>query len=311
MSLLMLGDRWPPSISSSFHSHHLTSMHTLVDGARTSFVVATLLAINACITGVVEMPPDTTAFSPPPVYATWWAMVESCSGLSRPPSEIAWYVVPGNTVTLRGVDADGAFIADARGPHIVLTSRARDDGVLVRHEMLHALLRKPAHPRAQFLGRCAGEVNCPASCVADAGLAAARRTPPVQLASTAVDVSGRINPAAPGLQLDSGYFRYVVTARNLSDTAIRVVDQTQIGAPPARAAFRYELTDSLGTRYIGGALSTDESRTIFEAGETKTQVFDFRIGVDPVEQQPPPGRYSLRGRFGNQYSDSVDVRLLP
>lgn len=286
-------------------------MRALLNDARPFSALAILFAFSACITGVVEMPRDAIAFSPPGVYATWWAMVESCSGLSRPASEIVWYVVPGSTVTVGGVDAVGAFIDDARGPHIVLASHARDAGAVVRHEMLHALLRKRAHPRAQFLGQCAGAVNCPASCMDDAGPMAPRATPPLELASTAINVSVRIDPAVPSSQLDSGHFRYVVTARNRTDGAIRVVDPTQIGAPPARAEFWYELTDSIGTRYIGGALSIEESRTIFEAGETKTQIFDFRIGADPVDRKPPPGIYSLRGRFGNQYGDSVGVRLLP
>ena len=115
----------------------------------------------------------------------------------------------------------------------------------------------------------------------------------------------------PSSQLDSGHFRYVVRATNRTDRAIRVVDPAQIGAPPAKADFWYELTDSVATRYIGGALSAEESRTIFEAGETKTQVFDFRIGSDLIDRKPPPGSYSVRGRFGNQYGDSVVARLLP
>lgn len=286
-------------------------MRALLADARPFSLLAILLAFNAYITGVVEMPRDATAFSPPGVYATWWAMVESCSGLTRPASEIAWFVVPGHTLTLRGVDAAGAFIMDARGPHIILASTALDDGVVVRHEMLHALLRKRAHPRGQFLGRCAGEVNCPASCVDDAGPSAPRTTLPLELASTSVNVSVRIDPAVPSLQLDSGHFRYVVMAHNRTGRSIRVVDPAPIGAPPTRAEFWNELTDSLGTRYIGGALSIDESRAIFEVGETKTQVFDFRIGVDPIDGKHPPGSYSLRGRFGNQYSESVAVQLLP
>jgi hypothetical protein len=126
-----------------------------------------------------------------------------------------------------------------------------------------------------------------------------------------LEVSGKVSPAVPGSQIDSGHFIYVVTARNPTDKAIRVVDPSPSGTPPTRAAFWYELTDSVGHRYIGGALSTDESRMKFEAGETKTQVFDFRIGTDPVEQKPRPGNYGLRGRFGNRYGDSIEVRLLP
>jgi hypothetical protein len=273
-------------------------------------LLATLLT-NGCITGVVEMPRDASAFLPPPVFVTWWAMVESCSGLRRPASDITWYVVPRNTVTLRGTDAAGAFIEDARGPHIVLASSVQDDGAVVRHEMLHALLRDPGHPRAQFLGRCAGEVNCPAACVNDAGPEAPRATSPIEMTSATLEVSGTVKPATPSAQVDSGHFTYVVTTRNPTMRAIRVVDPAPPGTSPVRAAFWYELTDSLGHRFIGGALSTDDSRTIFEAEEAKTQVFDFRIGTSPADQKPRPGPHSLRGRFGNRYGDSIRVQLLP
>ena len=154
-------------------------------------------------------------------------------------------------------------------------------------------------------------MNCSASCVDDAGPVAPRTALPLELASTSINVSVRIDPAVPSVQLDSGHFRYVAMAYNRTGRSLRVVDPAPIGAPPTRAEFWNELTDSVGTRYVGGALSVDESRAIFEAGETKTQVFDFRIGADPIDRKPPPGIHSVRGRFGNQYSDSVVVRLLP
>ena len=41
------------------------------------------------------LPTGAVRLMPPAVYARWWAMTETCSGLSRDIGEITWYVVPG------------------------------------------------------------------------------------------------------------------------------------------------------------------------------------------------------------------------
>ena len=63
--------------------------------------------------------------------------------------------------------------AEQAGALTVLAGTDTIEGSVVRHEMLHALVRAKGHPRAQFLQRCGGIVACGPDCVHDAGPAAA------------------------------------------------------------------------------------------------------------------------------------------
>src|SRR6476620_4142025 len=129
-----------------------------------------LLSTVAC-SSIVDpaLDPRAVSFQPPPVYARWWSMVESCSGLQGPLSDVSLYQVPGSgTVSYSGDEVAGYRALNNN--RIVLGGEAILDGSVVRHEMLHALVRKASgHPREYFLQRCAGLVVCGPTCVADAG----------------------------------------------------------------------------------------------------------------------------------------------
>ncbi|HEY0779780.1 MAG TPA: hypothetical protein VGD56_17565, partial [Gemmatirosa sp.] len=109
------------------------------------------------------LPAGATRLTPPPVYARWWAMTEACSGLRRDLGAVDWYVTTGAPSISDGHQSDlGGYYSPASN-RIVLADTAALDGATIRHEMLHALLGPAVagHPRAQFLGRCAGVVHCP------------------------------------------------------------------------------------------------------------------------------------------------------
>ncbi len=100
------------------------------------------------------LPPNAVAFVAPPLFAEWWARTESCSGRRGNLSEIAWFVVPGAEFTTnRGVKVASWARAGA-GIQIVVAGDFVNDEMVVRHEMLHALLDESGHPDGDFVAKC-------------------------------------------------------------------------------------------------------------------------------------------------------------
>src|SRR5687767_13898568 len=57
---------------------------------------AAAVGLAACSSLVdPDLPVNARQFTPPPVYARWWAMTQACSGLSGDLASVSWYVVPG------------------------------------------------------------------------------------------------------------------------------------------------------------------------------------------------------------------------
>jgi hypothetical protein len=172
------------------------------------------LLIVAC-SQIVEpaLPTDADQFSPPPVYSTWWQMTEACSGLTGSLSAVTWYQT--NEVvhdTQSGDVIAGYWLSGSN--RIVLTSIVMMDGGIVRHEMLHALIQKRGHPRALFLGNCAGTVDCLEPCVADAGPYPSPPTSPIAVPGDSIEITLAVEPPTPAHNIDDGRFSLTVFARN-------------------------------------------------------------------------------------------------
>ncbi|MFN0181696.1 MAG: hypothetical protein ACKVZ0_23050 [Gemmatimonadales bacterium] len=100
------------------------------------------------------LPPNAVAFEAPALFAEWWARTESCSGQRGNLSEIGWFVVPGaEFATSRGVKV-ASWSHGGAGVEIVVASDFVNDEMVVRHEMLHALLDETGHPRGYFVAKC-------------------------------------------------------------------------------------------------------------------------------------------------------------
>lgn len=113
-------------------------------------IIATCLAIIAgsCITE-----PRGEYFVPPPVYAEWWAKTEQCSGLRGRFDQIEWYKMPGGSFFVAdGTEVYGWWSESGR---IFLAETLLNHEILVRHEMLHALIGRAGHPRELFVEKCA------------------------------------------------------------------------------------------------------------------------------------------------------------
>lgn len=91
----------------------------------------------------------------PAEFETWWHATESCSGLSGNMDRISWYVVPdtGLLSTPNGPKV-AVWSHSSAGVRIVLAGDYAGNELVVRHEMLHALLDREGHPAEYFETRC-------------------------------------------------------------------------------------------------------------------------------------------------------------
>lgn len=166
------------------------------------------------------------------------------------------------------------------------------DGALIRHEMLHALLRRSDHPRAAFVESCGGVVDCDEGCDAlgegGRGVPAAAR----EVTPAGLDVSIAAAPAAPSFGADSGRFALTVSARNptAEPVWVRLPDEKTFAYVP--------LTDG----YAGTYRQTAAPRWAFRAGETRRYVFDLEY---------PPGTFSYQGGFAGHFGQPATVTVAP
>jgi len=104
------------------------------------------------------LPTAAIEITPPQDYLSWWNQTRQCSGLDGTFSQLHWYVVPGvSTIANDHDEVAGFWLAGRRA--IVLAGWYQLSPLVVRHEMLHALLRVPGHPAEYFRVRCAGVVG--------------------------------------------------------------------------------------------------------------------------------------------------------
>lgn len=100
-------------------------------------------------------PPGAVPITAPPAYAEWFAQTESCSGLHGPSGQIQWYVVPGvETFETDAGPKVGMWVKEGGREIIVIAGNYQNHEMVVRHEMLHSLLRAHGHPTDYFVERC-------------------------------------------------------------------------------------------------------------------------------------------------------------
>ena len=116
-----------------------------------------LLLGAACASTEPEMalPEGAEPFTPSAEFTEWWGKTEACSGLSGHLESVKWYVVPGahSFDTELGEHA-GLRIGTGENVRIVLAGDYSRHELVVRHEMLHALLNRSGHPEEYFVTKC-------------------------------------------------------------------------------------------------------------------------------------------------------------
>jgi hypothetical protein len=258
-----------------------------------------------------QFPSDAEEFSPPAVYSTWWKMTEACSGMTGSLGAITWFRTSQALHAFPSGDPIGGYWSPVAN-RIVLTNDIVLDGGSVRHEMLHALVRKGGHPRNQFLGKCLGTVACQGGCLQDAGSYRQPPETPIHVTGDSLAITVDIEPRNPTSAHDGGFFSMTVMVRNCSTHWVTVPSASSLyfpgyTGPDSTRTFEYDVRGPSGGA-SGGEVRLDPSEWIFAPGETKRQVFDFGIGNDLFARKFPPGNYIARGGYSDYKSaDSTFV----
>lgn len=266
----------------------------------------------ACHRGV-PLPTEARPFTPPPHFARWWRMTEACSGRRGDFAAIDWYIVPdAYSVRARG-ESMAAYWYPAQD-RIVVAGRWIADGAVVRHEMLHALLRTDGHPRAEFRDACGGVVGCDSACVVEGGVAPmlpdAR---PAQAGS--LEVSVALDSPAPAAGTDGGAFSLVVSARNPHPYPVLV--RPPVDPSGAGTGYRWYFWSPVFASGSRADVAAPDER-VFGPGQTRHHVFDFVVGrAVPPERVPagtsplPPATYLIEGGLDGHVVRIEGVRLGP
>ena len=97
---------------------------------------------------------DATPLAPPAWYASAYADIERCSGLTGDFARIRWYHVPGSLVSAPDAGGYAAAVTYPSLHTIVIADFYANDTFVVRHEVMHDLADVTSHPPEWFDGRC-------------------------------------------------------------------------------------------------------------------------------------------------------------
>lgn len=119
--------------------------------------LALAIATTACATEPSSPEiPGAEVVSAPAEYRTWWSATEQCSGLSGNYTKLEFYQVPGvSTFSSPVGTVVGLWNRSGIANRITIAGNYLDNELVVRHEMLHALLKQNGHPAEYFVNRCA------------------------------------------------------------------------------------------------------------------------------------------------------------
>ena len=127
--------------------------------------LAALFALTAC-GGPVEpipLPNGARTFVPEAVFRDWWHEMELCSGRTARYDDVTWFVVPGEDpfrVPNHAAPVAG-YWDPAANRIVVLQYLPNRRAPTIRHEALHAILRRVNHPVAYFETKCGPVITGP------------------------------------------------------------------------------------------------------------------------------------------------------
>ena len=121
-----------------------------------SFLALAAFAFGGCnYEPAPDLPDGAVAFTAPTAYLAWWDKTSACSQLGGSMARIEWYVVPeAATFPTDQGEKVGIRVKTGDRIQIVLAGQYQMHEMVVRHEMLHALLNESGHPDLYFVDRC-------------------------------------------------------------------------------------------------------------------------------------------------------------
>jgi hypothetical protein len=265
---------------------------------RHTALLVLLGAVAACETPtgpVVEMPARAVAWSPPAQYGFWWSLVETCAERRGDMGGVRWYIWPDpGPLVLAGKRYSGYWWQE--GSRILLASESVADGQVVRHEMLHELLRQDGHPPEYFDGRCEGIVNgtdAGSDALADPSLVARAR----EVGPEVLTISVAPLPARPRTSANDGWLALDVEATNPGP------DPVWVRLEPLLDGYL-----GFGVVFLDGGRSAafevrKEARMFFAPGQRRHRLFDLR--------EAAPVALRVRGRLSSGSSSPYIVTIDP
>src|ERR1700722_8172248 len=266
-------------------------------GAMVLIATMGVVAAYGC-SDTLGPPVGAVRFTPPAHFRVWWQVAEACAGRSGDFDAVSWYTVPASdSFSLEGQTVNGAWNQD--GNKIALGAGQMQNGQLVRHEMVHAIMQSGDHPRDIFLDQCADVVVCLDRCVSDAGGPPDTSASARIVAASAMEVTFSIIPNPVSLSSGKGWFSCLIAAKNYAPYPVRVAVPLYEGAP--QGDFRLEVTAlSPDTGGITRIYSPPTAYVLFApagtAGATRRLVGD----VLPSPTELPPGQYQVAAWFITQ-----------
>ena len=257
-------------------------------------LLAVIGATSLAACGSPTRPPNAEPFTPPAVYVRWWQMTEQCSGVSGKLDAIQWFRTPGSELIHNGESVTAYW--SKRDNLIVIAEDYVRHGLVVRHEMLHALLGSVRHPRAAFLNSCGAVVDCSGTCVEDAESWSPQPpfsiVPPESLSVTATSV------VLPAERDGERFVQLRVEVENSRDRAAVVSVPGFEQTPPT---FGYDVRGPTGG-ISSNVRGEDSSMVFFAPREKKEKVFEFFVHPPLTQLSVPPGDYQIRGGYGLHWS---------
>ncbi|NOT08829.1 MAG: hypothetical protein HOP28_11555 [Gemmatimonadales bacterium] len=134
-------------------------METRTVGRRSTLLSLALPALLGACSSLAphetSLPDGAVEVAAPQVYREWFQRTEACSRLSGEFSTVKFYVVPGvETFSTVAGQKVGQWIEDGSGSRLIIAGNYQNHEMVVRHEMLHALLHREGHPSDYFVSKC-------------------------------------------------------------------------------------------------------------------------------------------------------------
>ena len=118
-------------------------------------LLGTLAACEAALGPAEPLPESAQLLTAPEQYREWWTKTEACSGRIGDFSQVRWYVIPdAHTFQTDAGEKVGLWSHSSSGVRIIIAGNYASNELVVRHEMLHALLDREGHPTEYFQNRC-------------------------------------------------------------------------------------------------------------------------------------------------------------
>ena len=267
------------------------------------FIVGCCVSVSACgWWSDSDFPESAVEFNPPGYFRSWWQVVEECSGGRASYDEVSWYTAPHSDLEVRGEPAFGAWFE--QGNRIALASGTTKNPSLVRHEMLHAILRAGGHPSEYFQQKCADEVVCGRECVAAVSRDQAR-----EVTRQTLHVYARSFPETPSLTAQEGKVTIVVHVRNPSNEAVFV----RMGTAICHAGFLIASAETTRKSRLWCDVlpGTFGDRVYFAPGEILRIVFEADLIAGWSNGPPGAGPITVSAVLADIVRETRTTSILP